>query len=116
MPDNNVSKISTWADQWGKIATLAVGAIIFIYQSSTVINMAKDTAVDLDNFKKQVDKDNAFRDDRAEKRYQRALDMYGELKAQGIKLQDELHKYQMQDQYNQGRTDATLEFLKHKNQ
>lgn len=75
-----IKKVSTIADSWWKIVTILASIVFAIYQLSIVWMTISETKAELKDFKESSAKDNAFRDDRSDKRYDRANAMYQELK------------------------------------
>jgi bisphosphoglycerate-independent phosphoglycerate mutase (AlkP superfamily) len=106
-----IKKVSSFADAWWKILTI-VGALIFgIYNLSTVWITISETKKELEDFKSSTIKDNTFRDDRSDKRYERATLMYEELKKHGLEMESEMTKHEIESAYFRGKTDAKLEIL-----
>jgi hypothetical protein len=106
-----IKEVSTFADAWWKILTI-IGALIFgIYNLSSVWITISETKKELEDFKQSVTKDNTFRDDRSDKRYERATLMYEELKKHGLEMEAEMKKHELESAYNRGKTDARFEII-----
>lgn len=115
MPDETIKRVSGIADAWWKIFTI-IGALIFgIYNLSSVWITITETKKELEDFKQSVVKDNTFRDDRSDKRYERATLMYEELKKHGMQMEAEVKKHELESAYNRGKTDMAIQILLDKN-
>lgn len=111
---STIKKAASFADSWWKIITVVGGLIFGIYNVSTAWIQIKETTAKLEEFKQSVIKDNAFRDDRSDKRYERATLMYEELKKHGLEMEAEMKKHELESAYNRGKYDAQLQFLLNK--
>lgn len=106
--DATIKKVSVWADSWWKILSILFTIIFAIYQLSVVWVTIAETKAELKEFKENVAKDNAFRDERSDKRYDNATLMYNDLKSHGLQLQIELTTHKIEEAYHRGWVDATL--------
>lgn len=114
MAEETIRKTANLFDSWWKILSV-IGALVFgIYQLSLVWVTISDTKLEVKDLKEAIVKDNLFRDDRSDKRYDRAIKMYEELKEHGMKLEIELEKHLIEDAYQRGKIDGQIQILLNK--
>lgn len=111
---STIKKAASFADSWWKIITVVAGLVFGIYNISTAWIEIKETKARLEELKQSIIKDNAFRDDRSDKRYERATLMYEELKKQGLQMSAEIKEHELESAYNRGKYDAQLQILLNK--
>ena len=114
MPQQTLTKVGDFLQSSWKILTVVGGMVYAIYLGSVEHFTNKEHRLDFEKYKEERLKEDKVRDDRSDKRYERAIQMYTELNGLGKKLEEELEKHLIEDAYNRGKTDATLEFLKKK--
>lgn len=112
MPAEVIRKVGDLADSWWKILTVVAGLVFGIYELSSVWITIAETKKDLEDFKNAVHKDNSFRDDRSDKRYERATLMYEELKSSGIKLENRVDKIDVELANERGKNEVFRELNK----
>ena len=112
MSAESLKTISGYADSWWKIITILAAGTLMIYNVSSAWIQIKDTQRELKIFREEVRIENANRDDKSDKRFQRALDMYSELKKKNEELESETENHLISDAYNRGRVDAVLQMKK----
>jgi hypothetical protein len=114
MPGESLTRIGDFLQSSWKILSV-VGAMVYaIYLGSVEHFTNREHRLDFEKYKEERAKEDKVRDERSDKRYERAIQMYTELSEHGQKLEAELEKHLIEDAYNRGKTDATLEYLKKK--
>ena len=109
MPEETVKKVATWADSWWKILTVIGAVILLIYEASEMWIRVKDIESRQNLFEQKMEKELQIRDDRSDKRYNRATEMYEELKAIGMSLEQELEDFKLKQAYQNGKNDMYRE-------
>lgn len=111
MPEETISKLAKFFDSWKAILTVIGGLVLLVYQGAVIYLDVEATKTELKIVKTEFNKEVELINDRAEKRYNRAMEVAGELKKQNDQLEDELEKHLIEDAYNRGKTDARFEIL-----
>jgi len=114
MPEETVKRVASFADSWWKILTIIGAVILLIYEVSGMLITVKDIEVRQELYEQHVEKEFNIRDERSDKRYQRASEMYEELKKEGLKLEQELEEFKIKQSYENGRNDMYRELNKNK--
>jgi len=106
MPEEALKKKAGVIDSWWKIASVIGGVLFIVYEGATRWNNKVEEHV----FEKEIENIN----NRATKRYDRAMELALELGGKIEKLETELEGHLIKDAYERGKTDASIEFLKKK--
>jgi hypothetical protein len=114
MAEETITRVSRWADSSWKILTIIAAIVIFIYEASALYMMVYSNQAKIEIIEKEFKTEVELINDRADKRYLRATEMYEELKTRGLTLNKEYEQHLVQDAYFKGRTDQALEYLKSK--
>jgi len=109
MPEEMLKRAGGIFDSSWKIVSV-IGAFVYaIYLGSVEHFTNKEHRVSFENYKMKQEQEDKIRDERADKRYSRASEMYNELLEKGEKLEAELEKHLIEDAYFRGKTDALLQ-------
>jgi len=114
MADDRLGKAATFVDNWWKILSVGIALVFLIYQVSVVWIKAKEMEQSIEQLKLHIEEENSIRDERSDKRYQRATEMYNELTERGIRLTMDYQNHLVDDAYFRGKTDANINNLKNK--
>lgn len=109
MPEQAIKKVSSIIESSWKMLSIVGAIVVLVYEISVVWIKIDSTDKELQQLKEEIKKEFDIRDDRSDKRYQRAVEMYEELKREGIKLEDELEKHLIEDAYERGKNDMYRE-------
>lgn len=112
MPGDAVKKISSFIESSWKLLSIVGAIVVIIYEISVVWIKIDSTEKELNSFKEEMKKELELRDDRSDKRYQRAIEMYEELKKHGIALEQELEQHRIEDAKEEGKNEMFRELHK----
>ena len=105
MPEETIKRISTFADSWWKILSLLGAIVLIIYEISMVWLKISQTEAELKTLKEEIKKEFQIRDERSDKRYDRATIMYEELKNDQLNLESELEEHLIDAAYQKGKNE-----------
>lgn len=112
MPQETVNKLAKFFDSWKAILTVVGGLIVLVYQGAVIYLDVEDSKKEMEIVKTEFKKEVELINERAEKRYNRAMEVAGDLKKENDELERELEKHLIEDAYQRGKTDAVLNILK----
>lgn len=114
MEEGKLDRAAKFVDNWWKILSVGIAMILIIYQISVIWIKAKEMEQSLENMQHEIDTQNEIRDDRSDKRYHRAIEMYDELTNRGIDLTKDYQKHLIDDAYFRGKVEAEISNLKNR--
>lgn len=114
MAEETVNRVAKFFESTRSIVTMIGVAIVLVYEGAVIYLDVKSANAEIEIIKSTFKKEVELINERAEKRYNRAMEVAGDLKKQNDQLEDELEKHLIDDAYNRGKTDATLEILSKK--